>query len=477
MKFSRRASILLVVMILMTAFFHSPRDVSAQTPGLLYTVQVGDTLSSIARAFHTSPAWIRQSNYLPNGDTLTLGQRLVIPGFEDVVGEAIRVSLPFGESLAAFNRSTHQPQELLDRVNFITSPDQFFAGAPYYIMFTDQPAQVEVPLTAGNTSLELAVEHRTSPWTATVFNDLKAPWRLLVNDVLFFPDASAVGGVLLEAPPAMTVAPFPLLEGKTTELSVNLPAGAKLTGWLQFEINDSLGTEQSYAPVQAPLRFFSTGDGKAVAFQGVHRFTRPGLVPMLLTTTFMDGSTFSMQQNLQVKEMDYGQDVPFIVADNYVDPAVTLPEWQQVKQFFQAAPAEKQWGTGFVPPSPNPEAITSFYGRVRSYNDSPYNYFHSGIDFAGGESTPIFAAAAGEVVFAGELTIRGNTTILSHGWGVYTVYMHQSRIDVQTGDFVEAEQPIGMVGGTGRVTGPHLHFEVIVGGMQVDPEEWLQGGY
>lgn len=477
MKFPRSFIITFVVLLLLTGFFQTPTPVAAQSDYLIYAVQQGDTLSSIARAFHTSPAWVRQSNFLPNGDTLTLGQRLVIPGFDDVQGEVIRVTLPFGESLAAFNRSTHQPQALLDRLNFITSPDEFFAGAPYYIMYTDQPAQLKVPLTAGRTSLELAVEHNASPWTATLFNELPARWRLLANDVIFLPDPNGVSGVNATTTPIMTVSPFPLVEGSTAEMITTLPEGAELTGWLQFEVNDSLGTEQKYSPLQTPFRFFEDGNGNAVALQGVHRFTRPGLVPMLLTYTYADGSTFSMQQNLQVIEMSYGQDVPFMVADNYVDPSVTLPEWQQIKQIVQAAPDEKLWSAGFVSPSPNPEAITSTYGRVRSYNDSPYNYFHSGVDFAGGESTPVYAAAAGEVVFSGELTIRGNTTILSHGWGVYTIYMHQSSIDVQTGDRVTAGQTIGMVGGTGRVTGPHLHFEVIVGGVQIDPEDWLQGKY
>ena len=64
--------------------------------------------------------------------------------------------------------------------------------------------------------------------------------------------------------------------------------------------------------------------------------------------------------------------------------------------------------------------------------------------------------------------------MIDHGWGVYTGYLHQSEIMVKVGDHVEAGQVIGLVGGTGRVTGPHLHWEVWVGGVQVDPLEWLE---
>ena len=81
------------------------------------------------------------------------------------------------------------------------------------------------------------------------------------------------------------------------------------------------------------------------------------------------------------------------------------------------------------------------------------------------------------MVFAGELAVRGNATIISHGWGVYTGYWHQSRIDVKVGDRVETGQTIGMVGNTGRVTGPHLHFDVIVGSVEVDPEDWFRRNY
>ena len=67
--------------------------------------------------------------------------------------------------------------------------------------------------------------------------------------------------------------------------------------------------------------------------------------------------------------------------------------------------------------------------------------------------------------------------MINHGWGVYTGYMHQSEILVKPGDIVKAGQLIGRVGGTGRVQGPHLHWEVWVGGVQVDPLDWLEQAY
>jgi murein DD-endopeptidase MepM/ murein hydrolase activator NlpD len=120
------------------------------------------------------------------------------------------------------------------------------------------------------------------------------------------------------------------------------------------------------------------------------------------------------------------------------------------------------------------DCFPSRFGNRRSYNGSSYDFFHTGLDFCGLIGTDIYAPAAGVVVFTGETVVRGNATVIDHGWGVYTAYGHQSEFLVQVGDRVEKGQLIGRVGDTGRVSGPHLHFEVIVGGVQVDPLQWLE---
>ena len=89
-------------------------------------------------------------------------------------------------------------------------------------------------------------------------------------------------------------------------------------------------------------------------------------------------------------------------------------------------------------------------------------------------ATPIYAPAPGVVVWAGPLQVRGNTTIIDHGWGVYTGYWHQAGILVQTGEQVETGQEIGSIGSTGLVTGAHLHWELWVSGVQVDPLQWAR---
>lgn len=99
-------------------------------------------------------------------------------------------------------------------------------------------------------------------------------------------------------------------------------------------------------------------------------------------------------------------------------------------------------------------------------------YYHTGLDFYG-QNVPIYAPADGIVVFADALTVRGNATYIDHGWGVFSGYLHQSEMYVQAGDRVERGQVIGQVGATGRVTGPHLHWEIWVGGVPVEPLDWV----
>jgi len=98
---------------------------------------------------------------------------------------------------------------------------------------------------------------------------------------------------------------------------------------------------------------------------------------------------------------------------------------------------------------------------------------HHGLDFAAPSGSPALAAMSGRVVSAGVLGGYGNQVLLQHPDGTRTRYGHLSRIDVRVGQVVTAGEQVGAVGSTGVSTGPHLHFEVIVGGVPVDPEPWL----
>jgi murein DD-endopeptidase MepM/ murein hydrolase activator NlpD len=133
---------------------------------------------------------------------------------------------------------------------------------------------------------------------------------------------------------------------------------------------------------------------------------------------------------------------------------------------------EPLWSGPFMRPSAAP--ISDQFGAARSYNNGPISSYHSGVDFGAEAGDPVVAAARGRVVFAGPLAVRGNSVILDHGLGVLTAYHHLSEIQTADGQFVNAGDRIGRVGATGLSTGPHLHWEVIVRGVNVDGLPWTQ---
>lgn len=434
----------------------------AQAQGLTYVVRAGDSLSSIASDFHTTVTRLLLLNYFPDPNVLNPGTVLVLPGFEDVQGEVIPVTLPLNQSVDAFNRQTRVPADLMHRIDFITNPDALYAGQTYYVIYKEELPQVSIPVAASLTDLELAVQQGVNPWLPAAFNDLAGTWEILPNDTLFLP-ADQVTSVSANASllTSLSVSPLPLRQGKTTEFRADVVGDALLSG--------SLG--------DYTLNFFPAADGTRVALQGIERMKDPGLLPIVLTLTDTEGNAYSVQHNLLLTSVDYGVDVPFQVADNYVDPEVTEPEFNLIRDLTLPAPAERQWDGGFVSPSPYPDLLTSTFGRLRSYNGSNFVYFHSGLDFVGSILDPVYTAANGTVVYNGELTVRGNAVVISHGWGVYSGYWHLTESNVAVGDYVEAGRKIGITGATGRVTGPHLHFEMMVGGVQVDPTDWLNGNY
>ena len=139
---------------------------------------------------------------------------------------------------------------------------------------------------------------------------------------------------------------------------------------------------------------------------------------------------------------------------------------EAVKRNFAANMPE----TDFLLPSNGP--LSSRFGLRRIFNGLPRNP-HAGLDVAVGTGAPIKAPADGVVANTGDYFFNGNTVFIDHGQGLISAYMHMSRIDVRYGQPVKKGEILGAVGATGRVTGPHLHWAVILNNTPVDPELFL----
>ena len=139
--------------------------------------------------------------------------------------------------------------------------------------------------------------------------------------------------------------------------------------------------------------------------------------------------------------------------------------------------AKAFWSENSQPPLvfklPVTGRFSSPFGLKRFFNNKPRNP-HTGLDITSPTGTPIAAAASGTVINTGAYFFNGKTVFIDHGQGLVTMYCHMSEIGVNEGDLVSTGQSIGKVGSTGRVTGPHLHWSVILNNTMVDPKLFIE---
>ena len=460
----RRASALFIVLLLLIS---TSQRVLAQASGPVYIVQPGDTLTLIATRFNVTINDLTAANPALDPNVLSQGQQIIIPGLEGVTGILETEIIAFGDSLRSLSRRTQVSDEQLKKLNRLVSPTELYVGISLIVPTQDQQEPLNTRMTAstGESLLELAVRQDSDPWTLASVNKLDGTWNTLPGDVLYSPIAGGQGNAtgLPSAFVRVNVEPLPLKQGSTEVIRAQAKEGVTLSGRL----------------VDKPLRFFSV-NGEQVALQGVYALQEPGVYPLTLEATLPDGNKQSFEQMVLVTSGEYGSEELYVPPET-IDPAVTEPENQTIFSLVAPATPVQYWNGVFASPAVYADQFTSLYGRHRLYRGTGTELviegFHTGLDFAGGEGLQIVAPAPGKVVFAAPLTVRGNATIIDHGWGVYSGFWHQSQIAVNVGDMVETGQVIGLVGGTGRVTGAHLHWEVWVNGVQVDPLNWLNQAF
>ena len=159
-------------------------------------------------------------------------------------------------------------------------------------------------------------------------------------------------------------------------------------------------------------------------------------------------------------------------------PATQL-ELERVSAFKKLVTPQKFWQGSFV--RPNANRVSTGFGIRRYYNNVfAQDYYHKGVDYAGGYGSPVVAPAAGQVRLVGRedagFHVHGNVVGIDHGQGVLSIFMHLQDIEVTEGTIVKAGQRIGTIGSTGASTGPHLHWGLYVNEVAVDPVPWRFDG-
>jgi murein DD-endopeptidase MepM/ murein hydrolase activator NlpD len=225
-----------------------------------------------------------------------------------------------------------------------------------------------------------------------------------------------------------------------------------------------------------PLSLFQTAHG-AAALVGIDLDVRPGSIGWRVTRPSAAKNGGALAAGAVTVRARTFPTQPLTLPKGMVDlDAPTLArvatEREELKAALTAGSAERLWRGAFRIPVDGGQP-TGGFGLRRVLNGQPRSP-HTGYDWAAPAGTPVLAANGGRVALVAEHFFAGRNVVLDHGFGLFTFYFHLTEGRVARGESVSAGQVIGTVGATGRVTGPHLHFAVLLNGARVDPEALLR---
>lgn len=214
---------------------------------------------------------------------------------------------------------------------------------------------------------------------------------------------------------------------------------------------------------------YDAGTGRWQALVGIDLDVKPAVYPVLVDARGARGSA-TTRYDMHVGARTFPTR-RLRVNEAFVNPPADVEarierEAAQIAAVYGASASERLWSAPFVRPVPGP--ANSRFGTRSIFNGQPRSP-HAGGDFLSPAGTPVKAPNAGRIVLAQDLYFSGNTVIIDHGLGLFSMLAHLSVVDVRTGDRVRSGATVGKVGATGRVTGPHLHWAVRASGARVDP--------
>jgi len=369
-----------------------------------------------------------------------------------------------GDTLNGIARANGLTLGQIVALNNITNPNAIYVGQVLNISMEGITLQEDAlinPLddeTMEITSIEdevSAIVAETTSATSPVAEEQAAP-----EELAYFTDA-----VWPETYPApisnMTFQPPEAWQGRSFGLNIELSDAAFLNAMF-------LGQEYSFLPNPEDIT-------KQAAILAVPVLQEPGVYPLNIEMRSMSGDVSNLTLPMPVGAVDYSKEninLPPSSTEG-LGPDTSRLESERVTSICGKFDPIQRWESAFRYPTDTP-VFTSAFGINRAYNGGPYNSFHRGLDLRAREGTPVYASENGVVRLAEELAIRGNAVLLDHGLGMCTAYSHMSELAVTEGEEVTKGQLIGYAGATGLVTAAHVHWELRVMGIPVNPSQWAE---
>ena len=480
--------------------FPSPHQAQEQNDALLtvHVVQRGENLFRIALQYDLFADEVARANGITDSDSIVVGQRLIIPLIGDGAPPTLTHTVTTGDTMESIAESYGASVDELIAINSLNSATDITVGQGLIVVVRDEelgttetlenPDQVEATATAvenvgvaslsesnlvigdpeftyvhvvraGDTVYDIGLRYDLTVSALATINNLQDPTKISIGQQLIIPgiEPPRLTRQLPESVASFTLDPLILEEGRTGRIVIQTTEPVTVNG--NFLDQD--------------LRVIESENGTLLSILvGIPMLVGQDVYPLRLTIVNNSGTAETIDAELQVIAGGYGYQNITIDNSELLAPAVEDEETNLLTRVTSAFSAEKYWNQSLGLPAA--ASMNAIFGTLRSYNGSPYNRYHSGVDFAGATGTSVLAAADGRVVLADTLYIRGNTIVIDHGWGLYTLYAHQNSMLVSLGEMVTSGQTIGTVGSTGRSTGPHLHWEVWLHGVNVDPMQWVQ---
>jgi murein DD-endopeptidase MepM/ murein hydrolase activator NlpD len=366
------------------------------------------------------------------------------------------------DTLSAIAHRYETTIQALAQANSIENPNLIHPGQRLVIPSaspTPEPTtqeQVHV-VQRGETLYRIAQFYGTTVQTLVAANNLANPNLIHLGQKLIIPSAPASPAEPLPAPfVTVELVPSPVVQGQTLVIKVTAEGMVGLSGLYDKD-----------RPV-----VFVEGEKERWALVGIHVLTEVGAHPLKLTATDAAGQQTEVLLSVPVVDGGYGAENIVLPPGraSLLDPDLIKVERERLARVFEVFGRQQLWMGPFIVPVEGP--ITSQFGTRRSYNGGAAQSYHEGIDYDAPPGAAVLAANEGQVALDEPLTVRGNAVIIDHGLGIHSGYYHLSEINVQEGQPVKKGDVVGKVGNTGLATGPHLHWEIRVSGINVDPAQW-----